>query len=141
MMFPRQPADLNADGSCNARDIDALRDMINTGGTDPDFDVNGDGSLDSDDWDHMIHDISGTEFGDADLNHIVDAPDLAWMRLNFGKTGGWAVGNFTLADYSIDAGDLALVRRNFGFTGSGVTPEQMSLFILGVPAVLAGRRR
>ena len=78
----------------------------------------------------MIRDLKQTEFGDADLDHDVDAADLAAVRTHFGQAGGWSAANVTL-DKDVDAADLALVRSHFGFsTGPSPAPEPGPLIIL-----------
>ena len=101
------------------------------------FDVNSDSMLNSDDFDHMIQVILGTEFGDVTLDKNVDANDLALLRINFGGSPlGWAAGNVTLDDI-VDANDLAPVRLNFGFSApSQAVPEPCTVLLLTV--VVAG---
>ena len=135
--------DLNNDALCDAEDIDALRIAITDGSADLVFDLNRDGTLDSSDWNHMIHVVRETEFGDVNLDQNVDATDLATLRTNFGSIGGWSLGNFTLGDTDIDANDLAKVRTNFGFAPPALTPEPSGILLMvgGLLALRRHRRR
>ena len=90
--------DLNRDGAVDATDIALLRDGIHDSADDLIFDLNGDAKINADDLNFQIEVVLGTNFGDADLNGIVNFVDFVLLSNNFGGSGGWSEGNFNLND-------------------------------------------
>jgi len=110
--------DLNGDGLVDAADIDTLRASYADPAADPLFDLDGDGDADIDDTDVLVHDILGTEYGDTNLDRIVDIVDLALMRAYFGRPDlGWAGADIN-GDGVTDLADLTILRGTFGFIGA-----------------------
>jgi 6-phosphogluconolactonase (cycloisomerase 2 family) len=107
---PAVPADFNGDGLTDSLDIDLL--FANLG--DAAYDLDGDGDADTDDVDFLIHDILNTEYGDANLDGLVDAIDLAIFKAGFSGPGGWGQGNFNV-DGLVNITDLSILSANFGF--------------------------
>ena len=131
------PGDFNDDAAVNAVDIDMLRQAIQSGSSDSIYDLDGDGTLTAADFEHLIRVTLETEFGDATLDENVDAQDLAVVRTDFGKTGGWAEGNFDLND-AIAAEDLASARNHFGFAAATTAPEASSLLLVALISMVPG---
>ncbi len=109
--------------------------------------------------------VEYTLYGDANLDGIVDASDLAILAANFGRTvTGWDQGDF---DYGgiVNGSDFALLAANFGKSSSGAAvtlpssewaaldafasanglvadvPEPSSLGLLALAGCFARRRR
>jgi hypothetical protein len=145
--------DFNDENGINNLDIDLLFAKIGAGGVfDSRFDVTLDGSLiNSADMDELIHNIIGTEYGDANLDGNVDGGDfLIWQR-GFGTAGGWSFGDFN-GDGVVSALDLTILESNYGFQsalmaalgdiGSSSVPEPASLMLLSLGGLtMMGRRR
>jgi len=101
--------------------------------------------------DELIHNIIGTEYGDANLDGNVDGGDfLIWQR-GFGTAGGWSFGDFN-GDGVVSALDLTILESNYGFQsalmaalgdiGSSSVPEPASLMLLSLGGLtMMGRRR
>ena len=107
--------DFNADGVVDAADIDMLYgNFAPAGQADPGFDLDGDGDADASDVAVLVHDVLNTEFGDANLDGVVNTTDLTCLATNFGLAGGWASGDFT-GEGTVNTADLAVVAANFGF--------------------------
>jgi hypothetical protein len=57
-------------------------------------DLNGDQKVNIDDVRTIVVTILGTHFGDANLDGVVDATDIAIVTAHLGQQGGWAQGDF-----------------------------------------------
>ena len=57
-------------------------------------DLNGDMKVDIQDVRTIVVTILGTHFGDANLDGVVDATDIAIVNAHLGQQGGWAQGDF-----------------------------------------------
>ena len=111
--------DFNDENGINGSDIDLLFAKIVAGGVyDSRFDVTLDGSsINSADMGELIHSIIGTEFGDANLDGVVDGGDFLIWQAGFGSAGGWSAGDFN-GNGVIDAADYTLWRDNLGAVGT-----------------------
>ncbi len=69
------PGDFTGDGQVGLPDLNQLGQAIR-GGQDPAFDLNGDRRVDQADWNHMVHQLLRTDFGDANLDGQFDSADL-----------------------------------------------------------------
>ncbi len=102
--------DLDGNGALSAADIDLLCQHFG----DAKYDLNGNGFTDSGDLDTLVHDILHTEFGDANLDGVVDGVDfILWNANKFGA-GGWQQGDFN-GDHFVDENDFGIWFGNFGF--------------------------
>ena len=107
---------MNVDGAVDAADIDALCAAIEAG--DADADLDGDGDADGGDMDHLIHDILGTHYGDANLDGVFDSSDLVQLfvagKYETGTPASWAQGDFN-CDGVFDSSDLVKALTDGGY--------------------------
>ncbi|QDU71526.1 dockerin type I domain-containing protein [Mucisphaera calidilacus] len=136
---PGLPGDFNNDGVVDALDIDLLTGAVRDSSSEPQYDLDENGTVDAADLDAMITDVIGTLFGDANLDQTVDLLDLSALASNFEGTAGWAGGNFN-TDTSVDLLDLSTLASNFNQSAPTV-PEPTGLILMGIGASLAARRR
>lgn len=126
---PAVVGDFNGDSSVDAADIDLLFDEINAGTHGSAYDLTGDGLVNQDDADELIHNILNTEYGDANLDGTIDAGDLSLLAGNWMMCPNtWAMGDFT-GSGCVGAADLSLLAANWqsssgaAAAGSDATPE------------------
>jgi hypothetical protein len=109
-------APTGADGVINAADIDYICDNFVADWTDTNLaadrdlsaDIDGDLDVDGEDVRVVVEDILGTQFGDANLDGVVDAADEAIVTANLGQPGGWAQGDFD-CDGVVTEADLEII--------------------------------
>jgi hypothetical protein len=86
---------VNSNGVIDPEDIDLLWANANPTDTNPRRDLDADGDVDADDVDMLIHEVAGTEYGDANLDGAVDGVDLGIVTGSLFQSGlGWAGGDF-----------------------------------------------
>ena len=109
---PSVPCDIDADGDCDANDLDELQ-YTGLGGDDLRFDLNNDGVVDSADTIAWL-DQKGTFPGDADLDGDVDSADLNAVGSNWQSRNAlsWADGDFD-GNRIVDSKDLNLLGSNW----------------------------
>ena len=102
--------DLNADGLCDASDIDAMR-LVPGNLYRSTYDLNEDGKIDMSDRQSWVTEHLSTSFGDANLDGEFNSSDLTQMfsqsRYETGETAGWRDGDFN-GDGLADSSDLIL---------------------------------
>ena len=141
------PGDFNGDTQLTAEDIDLLSDAVQTGGNDPQFDLDESGVVDEADRTTWVVDSKNTFFGDANLDGEFNSSDFtavftaAEYEDNIALNSGWASGDWN-GDKEFDSGDFVTA-----FTGAGyesgprilaVVPEPSGLApIIGASAALA----
>lgn len=139
-------ADFNFDGRVDNLDLDIIGGNVAGGSSDPMFDMNGDSLINRLDIDHIVADLLGTFYGDANLNCSVSIGDLTILAENFNQPGGWAKGDFT-GNGIISIGDLTLLAENFGngepligdsFVSANLSAVPLPPAALGGLAILAG---
>jgi len=153
------PGDFDDDGDVDDADIDALCDFIRGGlPYDALYDVSGpgedgvpDGFVDTNDLNYHVHALvetsvgTGTEYGDFNLDGVIDTTDLTRLATNYGPDDWmWDDGNANRhIDTDIDNTDLTILATFYGFGEPDVVPEPMTLSILalGASGLLAFRRR
>lgn len=143
-------ADFNFDTQINQIDIDLLQQAIMQASDDPHFDLNETDVIDKEDTNYLINTILNTNYGDADLDQIVNLVDLAILAEHFGQSNtSWAQGDFN-GDNTTNLIDLALLAEHFGkdqtqngsASSSPVTQpatqpsQQTEAFLINTPATL-----
>jgi hypothetical protein len=147
--------DFDLDGDIDADDIDALGAAIAASSTDLTFDVDGDGDVDSDDFAFHVQNLvdtaltyevdgewfmTGTQFGDFNLDGEVGILDLGLLGDSYNTTSGWATGDAN-GDGTTGILDLGLLGDNYGFDRSAIPePASAMLLVAGAGALLKRRR-
>lgn len=148
--------DFNGDARIDALDLQMLAAAADAGPYDHRYDLNGDGVVNflvtpsgvASDSDYLVRVLLATEYGDVNLDGVIDATDFSTLVGAFGSTTpAWASGNLN-GDAVIDATDYSLLVGNFGFSRAAdgstaqaaVVPEPAGVFAGGLLlANLAGR--
>ncbi len=136
--------DFNSDGVLDVVDLDALTAAILGGANDKQFDLDGNGNVDSDDRIVWISDIKNTFFGDTNLDGRVNSADLNRVALSWQSAAAtsWSQGDF-IGDGNVNSSDLNDLALNWR---SGVAapasapsvPEPSSIALLLGGFVLLG---
>ena len=117
---PQAPVsgDLTNDGKIDEHDIDELCRRMQS--ADPGGDLNGSGSTDTDDLDFLVHNLLGTNYGDANLDGVFDSTDLI-LAFSSGLyeddaagTAGWSSGDWN-CDGKFDSSDMVVAFRDGGY--------------------------
>jgi hypothetical protein len=153
--------DFNNDGNWDCADLNALTGAIAGGSGNPDFDMNGDGSVTlADVTDATVGWLAvggaenpaatgGNPFlsGDANLDGVVDGSDFGiWNSAKFTSNTNWCNGNFN-GDMVVDGSDFGIWNGNkFTSSSTAMVPEpgMGGLMVLGLYLYLGvrpGRRR
>ncbi len=118
-----------ADGAIGIADVNYLASELGLPAPDPRTNLNGDGTTDTGDFDELIRDVLGTEFGDLNLDRVIDLLDLVILAGNYETApgvGSWHLGDITL-DGLVNADDLELMAPNFGWTPGAPDPQSIGL--------------
>lgn len=151
-VVPGPGGDFNDDGVYDCQDIDSLVSEIAGGNNDGNFDLNGDGAVDSTDLDLWraeageVNLASGNPYleGDANLDGFVDASDFnIWNSNSFTNQAAWCSGDFN-ADGAVDAADFNVWNEN-RFQSSAdhpaAVPEPNGIFMILVGMLMLAIRR
>jgi hypothetical protein len=124
--------DMDIDGDVDAVDIDTL--YQNIGSSDPLFDVNEDCDMDLVDVEHLVRNILRTDFGDANLDEMIDDLDFGIWNQNVLTEGlGWAAADFD-GDGFTDGSDFNIWNDNrTNGVGSLPEPAGLALFLMSLP--------
>jgi Zn-dependent M28 family amino/carboxypeptidase len=145
--------DLNGDGFCDVFDIEGLSARIRNGQSNPAWDVDNNGALDSDDRIVWVHELQGTYFGDANLDGEFNSGDLITV-LETGQYEDGIIGNSTWAsgdwngDGDFDSGDFLVAFQDGGFEQGPrpsvrAVPEPTSVVLVAaglIVVIVSGRR-
>ncbi len=115
--------DLNLDNVVDAKDINVMSAVLRSGDQTNQFDLDSSGHVSKGDLEVLVYDILDTQFGDADLNGVVNYRDLGSWQLNmFQQNAGWTGGDFN-GDGLTDVHDFNLwnSNREFGATLNAVS--------------------
>jgi hypothetical protein len=119
------------DDLVNVADIDALLGAVRGNSSDYLFDLNNDELIAAGDVSTLFG-ILGTQYGDANLDGVVNAADLATWQANYGSVGGWANGDFD-GSGKVDGRDFLIWQRYAGIGESLVAvnavPEPSSILL------------
>jgi len=148
--------DIDFNGAIDTHDVDWLRHAAN----EPQLyraifgisavevaDFTGDGSVDIADLDHLLRTILGTDYGDLNLDGVVDHADAVAWQVGFGSPApaGYGRGDID-GSGDVDGGDFLTLQRQFG-AGSALSdelravpePTALTMTLLGVLSFLARR--
>ena len=109
--MPSKLGDFNLDDVVDNSDITMLLTAILAGSMDPAFNVDGNGDLDNQDYDHLIRNILQVPYGDANLDRQFDSADLVTVFQAGEYEDGimvnstWASGDWN-GDRDFDSSDL-----------------------------------
>ena len=106
--------DLTGDRRVTSADIDVLFDAVRRGSNVTFYDLDENSVLDERDVAHLVQTILATNFGDANLDGVVNAADLNEVGIHWQSENckGWADGDFT-GDGGVTAVDLNQVGINW----------------------------
>ena len=99
-----------------AKDIDLLTAEMRVGTDDPTYDLTADGPVGQEDFDDLVLNVLGTDYGDANLDGVVDGSDYTAWADHYGQSGGWADGDFS-GDGAIDGADYTVWADHYGDSG------------------------
>lgn len=134
-----EACDLNADGVCDAVDIDGIRTET-SGSWRPNtaYDLNSDHLIDHVDRSLWLE-IMNTVHGDANLDGQVQMDDFLALAAHYGQGGGWAAGDFDgngvvlFPDFLLLAGQFG---RNTGTIQAVPEPHFFPAFVLAAAVIL-----
>lgn len=132
-----EACDLNADGACDAVDIDGFQAYLSNDRpfflrNNSAYDLNSDDEIDAADLRQLL-DLMDVVPGDTDLDGFVDMADFLTLSAHFGEEGGWESGDFNSSG-RVDFRDFLYLSSNFGaITIPVAVPEPaQDLFLLFV---------
>lgn len=160
--------DFNHNGVLDAGDIDILfqAEEGEVGPVDGQYDVNNDGfvirhvNTPNSDADYWVQNLTGTRYGDANVDKKVDFNDLVAVAQHYNQQtdATWALGSFN-GDGKVDFNDLVLLAQNYNFSGlsdlssfspsfaadwvlaQSLVPEPTSIALLVLAGAVVRRRR
>ncbi|MEZ6121146.1 MAG: dockerin type I repeat-containing protein [Pirellulaceae bacterium] len=148
-----EACDLNADGSCDVRDLNLLSRRIRSGTVEDFYDLNMDSTVDLEDRVFWVHDFANTYFGDANLDGEFNSSDMtlvfsaAEYEDNITLNSTWAEGDWN-GDGDFDSSDLILAFQDGGYeqgprAGVQAVPEPASstLWLLSLLSVVIPLRK
>ena len=133
--------DINGDGVCDDKDIDAIALAIRNGETDAKYDLNQDGSVNDDDRVELVkgQDYKFTWIGDSNLDSEFATSDLVDVfqagQFETGNPATWAQGDWN-GDALFTTGDLVAAFQDGGFekgarVAVAAVPEPVALSLVG----------
>ena len=129
---PALGGDLTDDGQVDAEDIGALCGEIASGEHRGEVDLNGDGLVNQSDMDYLIRQTLETDYGDVNLDRIVDSGDLVEMfragqyEDGVDKNSNWSTGDFT-CDREFETTDLVKMFRTGSYTDGVAAAQRAAL--------------
>lgn len=124
--LPVVPGDFDLDRALTAADIDLLTSEVQQANPDVAFDLNSDGVVNQEDRRVWVEDLKRTEFGDANLDQVIDASDFSlWTAHRFSSASGWASADFD-GNGLTDGSDFNLIVEGHAILAAAV-PEPNSV--------------
>jgi hypothetical protein len=142
---PLESGDLDGDHDVDVDDINLLAATLRgdeiANATDT-FDLNSDGQIDSSDMDTLVLDILGTEYGDSNLDGLVNIADYVNLKNHWGEMTGWSDGDFS-GDGQVGIADYVLLKNSFGAdnTATAYAPEPATSVLIALLAPMVLRRK
>jgi hypothetical protein len=147
------PGDFDGNGVLDEKDVNLLTMEINTGTGNKQYDVNGDGNVDTADHTMWVKELKKTWFGDANFDKEFNSTDLVQVLAagkyedTIDKNAGWEEGDWN-ADQDFNSADLITGLADGGYEqgvfpdGAAVVPEPASagMLMLGLLYLLTRRR-
>ena len=128
--YAKLNGDIDIDGTIDVRDIDLLGDLIRVGSLNGD--LNNDGEVNGSDMDYLVQDIMGTNYGDANLDRLVNTDDLVHMFIageyldGDNNNSGWSEGDFNF-DQDFNQEDLVKMFVSGAYMApAAVSAEQLA---------------
>jgi endoglucanase len=112
--------DFDEDGDLDARDVDLLSQTIRQGGSGLDWDLDGDGQVDSNDRIHWVAELKQTYLGDSNLDDEFNSADLVTVLVageyedTIAGNSGWAEGDWD-GDGEFTSSDLIAALTGGGY--------------------------
>lgn len=140
--------DFDGSGAIDLADVNLLNGKIAAGDNDANFDLTGDGDVNTVDLVNWVKDIRMTWFGDANLDGEFNSGDLVAVfgagKYDVDADAGWNEGDWN-GDLRFDSGDLVAAFSDGGFevgpVGSQAVPEPSAIALLLIGMGVAIRRR
>ncbi len=152
-LFSELLGDLSGNGVLDVDDLNALTVAIQSGSTEPQYDVDGSGMVDLADRQHWVTNLKQTWLGDANLDGVFDSGDLV-AAFSAGEYEDTIIGNSTWStgdwngDAEFDSGDLVEAFGEGGYEAgprAAVTavpePASVTTAVAGLLALMYRRRR
>lgn len=139
------PGDVNQDGAVDVVDFDQLTSAVTNSDDRSDFDINGDGQVDSGDRDYWIENVQQTIVGDVNFDRTVDSEDLNILGVHWQENASsWSEGDLDGNGF-VDASDLNLLGSNWQTTLASAAPvpepSGALLMLTGLIGLTQRRRR
>lgn len=140
------PGDFNLNGLLDADDIDLLSAEVRAETHNAYYDLISNANVDEADRVQWVETLKGTNFGDANLDGIVDFEDFLRLSGGYGLPLGWADGD-TDGDFMVSFLDFLKLSGNFRkgavFEAAESVPEPSGsmLHLISLCVLLAVRRR
>ena len=135
--FAGVKGDFDGNGVVDAKDINLLFTQIRSASPDPNYDLNGDRLVDTNDRDYMIRTVLGTVPGDTDLDRVFDSRDLVLVfQVNEYEDNVPLNSNWEEGDYNGD-GDFNSQDLTFAFQAGGYVQIRVPAAAAPLDAVAA----
>ncbi len=136
-------ADFDGDESLTVSDLEQLISQVQNPDGRRRFDLTDDGIVASDDVARWLHDFAGTDYGDADLDGVIDLSDFMKLASSYEQSGDWSDGDFDSNGY-VDFNDFMMLASSMAAQPSVAAvpePTGLHLLVVGIAVLLQFRRR
>ena len=145
-----EPGDFNANGEFDSGDLDLLLGGILAGDNPSEFDVDGNGTVDSSDQTAWVKDIANTWLGDSNLDGEFNSSDFVVVfgagqyEDNEDLNSTWASGDWN-GDGEFNSSDFVAAFSDGGYEKGPrelvAVPEPHGLFLIGLATMIVWLRR